>query len=298
MASLKEGYVEIDGFRLLLTNLDKILWPKEGYTKRDLIYYYYKVADYILPHLENRPLTLKRYPDGISYPHFFQKNAGPEMPEWIETQRIYSETISEYINYVICNNRATLIYLANLAVISQNPWLSHAPSLKNPDFMTFDIDPDQPATFSQAAEAALLVKEQLDALGLNSWVKTSGATGLHIFVPLKPVYSYKQVRTFAQAVSMVISKQYPDLTTIEHSVKKRQGRIYLDYLQNIESKTLASVYSVRAREGAPVSSPLEWSELSSIESPAEYNIFNMSGRLKEKGDIFKGVLETPQELPA
>jgi len=294
--NIKEGYVEIDGIRLRLTNLDKVLWPKEGYTKRDLIYYYFKVADYVLPHLKNRPLTLKRYPNGITGEHFFQKNAAPDTPGWIETKSIYSETTSEYINYIICNNRATLIYLANLAVISQNPWLSRWPTLEHPDFMGFDMDPAPPATFRQAAEAALLVKEQLDALGMKSWVKTSGATGVHIFVPLKPVYSYKQVRTFAQAVSMAVSKLYPELTTVEHSVEKRRGRVYLDYLQNIESKTLASVYSVRAREAAPVSTPLEWSELASVGSPAEFNIFNIFDRLEEKGDLFKGVLETPQEL--
>lgn len=296
MDKFKEGYVEIDGYQLKLTNLDKVFWSKEAITKRDLIYYYYHIADYLIPHLKERPLTLKRYPDGIEGGRFFQKNAGPETPQWMKTRRIYAQSPDEYINYIFCNNRASLIYLANLAAISQNPWLSHWPTLDNPDFFVLDLDPQPPATFKQAIMVAHLVKEELENFDLRSWVKTSGATGLHVYVPIKPVYSYKQARTFAQLIATLVNKRNPKITTIEHAIEKRKGKVYIDYLQNVRSKTVASVYSVRARPKAPVSTSLQWSELSLDITPEQFNIFNIFDRLKEKGDIFKEVLGQKQDL--
>ncbi len=278
--------INIDGHELKLTNLDKVFWPDDGYTKGDLIYYYFRIAPYILPHLKDRPLTLKRYPNGIKEPLFFQKDVAGQVSDWIQTKKIYSESTGENIEYILCNDTATLIYLANLAVITQNPWLSHWPTLDVPDYFVLDLDPQEGATFSNVVEVALLVKEELDKLNLKGWLKTSGASGIHIYVALKPVYTYKQARQFAMVIAKQVNKKEPKLTTIEHFKSKRQGRVYIDYLQNIKSKTLASVYSVRARSGAPVSAPLEWSELNANLSPNNFTMFNIFDRLKKKGDIF------------
>lgn len=294
--NFKEGYVNIDGRELRLTNLDKIFWPHEGYTKRDLILYYYKVAEYILPHLKDRPLTLKRYPNGVEGDKFFQKDVAGMVPEWVQTEVIFSESANEAITYVICNDRPTLVFLANWAAISQNPWLSRWPRLEEPDFFTLDLDPNEPATFKDVIETAFHVKEELDDFGLKGFVKTSGATGLHIYVPIKPGYSYAQARRFAELIATIVSNKAPKLTTIEHAVSKRGGRVYLDYLQNIKTKTLASVYSVRARPGATVSAPLSWQELASSLEPEQFNILNIFDRLKQTGDLFKGALTQKHDL--
>lgn len=296
MNKFTEGYVNIDGIELRLTNFDKVFWPDEEYTKGDLIYYYYRIADYILSHLKDRPLTLKRYPNGIAGERFFQKDVAGQAPDWLETKTIYSPSTREHISYVICNNKATLIYLANLAAISQNPWLSHWPSLAQPDFFALDLDPSESVGFEQVIEVAHLVKEQLDKFNLKSWVKTTGATGLHIYVPIKPIYRYKEARSFARLIATIVSKQQPALATIEHNVKNRGGRVYIDYLQNVKGKTLASVYSVRAKPRAPVSTPLKWEELTSDIRPQQFTMFNIFERLKKQGDLFKPVLQTPQDL--
>lgn len=296
MSDFKDGLIEVDGCQLRLTNIDKVLWPDDGITKGDLIYYYYNVADFIVPHLENRPLTLKRYPNGIGEEPFYQKNADEFTPEWVETKSIFSKTAGEHIKYFICNNRATLIYLANLGTITQNPWLSHIPTLDKPDFFVIDLDPQEPSAFKHVIETAHLVKEELDKLNLKSWVKTSGATGIHIYVPIIPTYTYKQARTFAELIATLVNRRSPNITTIIHSVAQREGRVYIDYLQNVQGKTLASVYSVRARRGAPVSTPLEWDELTSDIAPEQFHMFNILERLKDKGDLFKGTLEVNQDL--
>ena len=188
----------IDGHRLKLTNLNKIFYPGEGIAKRDVINYYDAIANLILPHLRDRPLSLKRYPNGIDHEFFFQKEAEDKVPEWVRLEPIFSEHNQDKIHYIICNDRATLVYLANLACIDHNPWMSRVGSLDNPDFALIDLDPTEGCPYSQIVEAAQLVKKTLDEIGLAGYPKTTGGDGMHVYVPLEPVYTYEQVRTFAE----------------------------------------------------------------------------------------------------
>jgi bifunctional non-homologous end joining protein LigD len=294
-----------------LTNLDKIFWPDESYTKFDLLDYYHRVSGFIVPHLLGRPLTLKRYPNGFRGDHFFQKEAPPEIPDWVHTELIAAESTSEVtgparrrgkrakIRYVICEDEASLLYIANLGCISQNPWLSVLPDVETPDIMAFDIDPADEDDFDACVETALLVRDRLAAFGLRGYPKTSGASGIHIFVPVLPRYTFDQVRQFAEMLSILCRDAAPELITLEQPLARRTGaRIYLDFRQNVKGKTLASAYSVRARPGAPVSAPLEWSEIRIGLRPSDFNIRNMPERLAEVGDLFGGVLTDRQDLLA
>lgn len=290
--------IAVGGHILMLTHLDKVLWPAEGYTKFDLINHYFRVSEFIVPHLDGRPLSLKRYPDGVDAAFFFQKNAAPETPGWIPRQRIPHEDTGEPVDYIICNELATMLYLANLACISQNPWLSALPHLEKPDIVAIDLDPSDPEAFDECIEVALLVRRQLERFGLVGYPKTSGATGIHVYVPFEPRYSFEQGRRFAQIIAMLCREERPDLITLESSVEKRGSKLYLDYLQNIRGKTLASVYSLRARPGATVSTPLEWDELKPGLRPGDFNMENTAERLEQRGDLFQGVLTARQDLEA
>lgn len=288
--------VEIEGKEITLTNLDKIFWPGQRYTKGDMVSFYFHISPYILPHLKCRPLSLKRYPNGLEGEHFFQKEAGPYVPMWLKTVPIFSDTKAEHINYILCNDLATLVYLANLACISQNPWLSRWPDFENPDFITFDLDPSEGAVFVDVQEVALLIKEILDDSGLNSFVKTTGATGMHIFVPVENNYTFRQIRDFAQGIAYIATKISPEKATLERSVAKREGKVYIDYLQNIEGKTLVSPYCLRARPGAPIATPLSWDELSEPINPEQFNIKTIFNRLSQTGDLWAEILTLRQRL--
>ncbi len=288
--------VEIGGRRLQLSHLDKPFWPDAGYAKRDLINHYFRLSEFILPHLAGRPLSLKRYPGGAGSDFFFQKNAAAETPGWIHTERLRHHETGEAVNYIVCDGLPTLLYLANLGCISQNPWLSALPRLDRPDIIALDLDPSDPEDYDGCIEVALLVKKQLDRFGLRGYPKTSGATGIHVFVPVAPRYSYSQCRRFAEIVAMLGREERPDLVTLEPAVKKRAGKLYLDYMQNVRGKTLASVYSPRARPGAPVSAPLKWAELRPGLRPADFHIGSMPERLARHGDLFAPVLTDRQDL--
>ncbi|MHB8791756.1 MAG: DNA ligase D [Thermoleophilia bacterium] len=288
--------VDIDGRRLNLTHLDKVFWPEEGYTKQDLISYYRQVSAFIIPHLSGRPLTLKRYPDGYGSEPFFQKEVPQGTPDWVRTEDLPANNPRKHINYVICDDLPTLCYLANIACISQNPWLSLHPDVDKPDILALDIDPPGPGYYDQCVEIALLVRDKLAGFGLKSYPKTSGATGIHVYVPINPVYTYEQARQFAQIIATLCREDRPDLITLETSVSRRQERIYLDYLQNSMGKTLASVYSVRAQPGATVSMPLEWREVRQGLLPGDFTIANVPERLALKGDLFAPVLTEKQDL--
>lgn len=287
------------GREIMLTNLSKNLWPGEGFTKFDLINYYNRVSQFILPHLAGRPLTLKRYPNGIQAEPFFQKEAPSETPEWMHTQVIASESSGrrEQIRYIISDDLPALLFLANLACISQNPWLSTLPDLERPDIIAFDLDPVAPDDFEACVEAALLLRDKLGGFGLRAYPKTSGATGMHVYVPVHPQYTFNQARQFAEIIALLCRSERPDLITLEQPVARRAGaRLYIDFLQNVKGKTLASVYSVRARPGAPVSTPLDWTEVRSGLQPEQFTIANITDRLREKGDLFAGVLTDHQDL--
>ncbi len=279
-----------EDLNLKLTHLDKIYYPKDGYTKGDLLHYYDTVAPLLLPYLKDRPLSLKRYPNGIHEPYFFQKNTPETYPEWLRTETIGG------IRYVLADDRRSLLYLANLGCIDQNPWMSRVGSLEFPDYVLIDLDPYQCA-FSKVVEAALLVKEKLDKIGLKGYPKTTGGDGMHIFVPVKPHYSYEQVRTFAEVIARLLAGERPDLFTTPRSVAKREkDRVYFDYLQISESKTISAPYVARAYVGAPVSTPLTWDEVVSSLLPSHFDIKNAPKRFEKDGDLFAGVLKKPQGL--
>ncbi|WP_417428979.1 DNA ligase D [Halpernia sp.] len=282
---------KIEILNLKLTNQDKIYFPENGYTKGDVIEYYQSVAKYILPHLKNRPQSLNRFPNGIKGLSFYQKDAGNDAPDWIEKVEIHSDSNDKEINYLICNSKESLAYLNNLGCIDFNPWNSTIEHLENPTWMAIDLDPSNKNTFDQVIETALVVKEVLDLVNIKGFCKTSGSSGIHIFVPMNNQYSFEQVKNFAHILMQKVEKKLPKITTLERALKTRSDKkIYLDYLQNRSGQTLASVYSIRPKEFAPVSMPLEWEELKMGLKPTDFNIENALERIKKNGDLFKPVL--------
>lgn len=277
--------------RVKTTNINKLYFPDEGITKGDVINYYQEMADYILPYLKGRPQSLLRNPNGIKAKGFFHKDAGEDAPSFVKTKKIFSESTNKDINYIICDNKPTLAYLNNLGSIEINPWHSTVGALDNPDYLMIDIDPSDENTFEQVIEAANVVKEVLDRAGAPSYCKTSGASGLHVYVPTGKRYTYEQVKDFAYLICMLASEQIPEFTTLERNLQKRgKKHMYMDYLQNRRGQTIACVYSLRPKPGATVSTPLLWKEVKSGLTPQDFNIHNIMKRVKKVGDIFTPIL--------
>jgi len=285
----KDSIVVIDGNRLGLTNLDKVFWPEEGYTKGDVIDYYRKVAHAMLPHLQDRPESLYRTPHGITQGGFFQKEAGELPPPWIKTKEIFSKHVDKSIKFFICQDEATLVFMANLGCIEINPWLSRIQSLNHPDYFVIDLDPED-IGFDKVIETALAVYQVLERAGAPSYPKTSGATGIHIYVPLGARYDYDTAEKFARVVATLAHHLVPDFTSLLRAPQKRQKKVYLDFLQNKAGQTLAAPYSIRPRPGATVSAPLKWEEVKPGLDPSQFTIKNMPSRLERLGDLFQGVL--------
>jgi len=271
-----------------ITHPDKVYFPEDGITKGEVVEYYRKIADVILPYLQDRPESLHRHPNGIDKPSFFQKNIEGEVPPYAETIRIKSESKGE-INYLLCQNEETLLYMANLGCIELNPWNSRTSALGKPDFMIIDLDPGK-NTWSEMVKVAKTVHEVLDEACEENYLKTSGKTGLHILVPLGARYEYDRIKEFAELIANIVHKKHPDITSVERNPKKRIKKIYLDFLQNRTGQTLAAPYSLRPVPGAVVSTPLEWKELSPRLDPRKFNIKTIFSRLKKKGDLWKPVL--------
>ncbi|MBE3520008.1 MAG: non-homologous end-joining DNA ligase [Firmicutes bacterium] len=286
--------VRVGPREVTLTNLDKVLWPGDNFTKRDLIQYYARVSRYILPHLRDRPLSLVRYPDGISAPGFYQKDAPPGTPRWVKTLPLASGS-SRIIRYILCNDPATLVWLANQAVVEVNPWSSRWEHLSAPDFAVFDLDPAEGSSWEDVKTVARAVKAFLDELGLRSFPKLSGATGLHVYVPVKNEYSHSQIVLFVKRAAKIIEAAMPEKVTLKRPVEERYGKVYIDYLQNSRGQTIVAAYSVRARPGAPVSMPISWDELDSVE-PRCWNIKTVPERLEQKGDLFEPCLYQKQKI--
>lgn len=288
----------LEGVDLQLTNLDKIYWPERNYTKADLIYYYYQVSTYLLPHLADRFLVMQRFPDGIYGESFYQKECPDYAPSWIQTQAVQSPSSKrKIINYIVCNNLPTLLWLVNQGCIEMHPWLSKYTTMDYPEALIFDLDPNEDASFADVLDVALLINQVLSTLGLKSFPKTSGATGLHIYVPLQPRYTYKQVRDFAEKIALVVVEACPTLATIERSKAKRGSRVYIDYLQNVKGKTIASVFSVRPVPEATVSMPVTWNEIKDRTfSPHDFTLENVPELLKDGRPDFREVLEIKQPL--
>ena len=289
--SENEKEITLNRHKVKLTNQDKVYFPKDDVTKGDVIDYYQSVAEYILPHLKNRPLSLNRFPNGIEEQNFYQKDASDNIPDWVKTTQVYSESNDKYIDYIYCNDKATLAYLNNLGCIDMNPWNSSLPDLDHPDFMVLDLDPSKKNTFDDVIETALKVHEVLESIKTEGYCKTSGSTGIHIYIPMGGKYDFDQVKDFAHILMKQVHDKLPKITTLERSLQKRDNsKIYLDYLQNRTGQTLASAYSLRPKEGASVSMPLEWKELKKGLKPTDFNIHNALERIREKGDLFKPVL--------
>lgn len=286
--------IQINGHLIPVKNLDKIFWPREGLTKGDVMEYYISIWPYLAPHLKDRPLSLVRYPEGIDGPYFYQKNF-PDPPPWVETLPLASE--DRIINYVMANNMETLVWAVNLGCIEVHPWLSTSRHLETPTYIIFDLDPMEPATFRDAVEVAFALKTLTDHLQLQTFPKLSGATGLHLYLPLRPVYSYQETSTFVKRLGEAVIRVLPHLATNERKVSDRAGKVYIDHLQNLKGKTIASVYSLRPFPGAPVSMPVSWAELPHVE-PHSFTIYTARARLDAAGDLFAPLLALQQELPA
>ncbi len=281
--------LELNGHTIQLTHTGKVYWPKERITKGQLLDYYAEVAPLILPYLKDRPESLKRYPDGIAGPNFYQKDMAGHAPSWAKTITIHSTGEDHDIEYLLCQDEAALLYMINLGCIDINPWNSRTGNLDNPDWCVIDLDPEA-TTFSSVVKTAQAVHAFLDELDIPSYPKTSGATGLHIYIPTGAKYTHDQVKMFAELIARNVHKRTPDLTSVERSPTKRQGKIYLDFLQNRHGQTLAAPYSARPRPHATVSTPLHWDEVKPGLKPIQFTIENAPARFKTVGDLWKPVL--------
>lgn len=280
---------KIKGHSLKFTNLSKVYWPEDGYTKRDMFNYYYQAAEYILPYLKDRPLSLNRFPGGIHGPSFYQKDVKGKAPDWAKTFP-YTTSDGEDKEFLVGGDEATLLYMASLGCIEMNPWFSRIQHPDNPDYCVIDLDPDQ-NTFDQVIMAAQEVKKILDAIEIPGYVKTSGSTGIHIYIPLGAKYSYDQSQMFAKLIVSIVHEQLPEFTSMERQIKNRDGKMYLDFLQNRPGATIASPYSLRPKSGATVSMPLHWDEVKKGLTMKDFTIKNSIERIKTEGDLFEGTLQ-------
>ena len=289
--------IELDGKRLRWSNLNKIYFPESGYTKRNLLAYYYRMADYILPFLRDRPLVLRRYPDGIKGQAFFQKDLREGAPDWFVTVPIESEEKGKQIHYATANDLASLLFLTGLGCMDHNPWSSRLDDLDHPDYFFFDLDPSDGTDFSIVVTIARALEDELKELSLVSFLKTSGATGIHLYIPVEPVYTYEQLRTFAEIVARTVSTKHQNLVTNERSVARRPaGRVLIDVQQNAHGRPLAAPYAVRAFPKAPVSAPILPRELRPNLRPENLNMTSVFPRLKEKGDLWADFWNDRQRL--
>ncbi len=272
------------------SHLSKLLFPDNGVTKKDLLEYYDAVSEWLLPHLKDRPLSLLRYPNGISSKSFFQKNAEGKLPDWFRTEKVGDMVVP------VGNGREELLYLTNLGCIDQNPWMSRVQSIDNPDYVLIDLDPYH-ADYGQIVEAAQVVHGLLDEVGLIGLPKTTGGDGMHIYVPIAPIYSYEQTKGVAELIVRLLAKRHPDMFTLPRALSSRtKGRIYFDWVQNGKGKTISAPYVVRPKPGAPVATPLEWKEVTAGLDPLQFNIRNALERFRKTGDLFAPVLTTTQRL--
>jgi bifunctional non-homologous end joining protein LigD len=290
----------VDGRTLALTHLNKIYFPESGIRKRDLLAYYYRIADHILPFLKDRPLVMRRYPNGIAQKSFFQKEAPESIPDWIQRACVYSDERGGEMDYVMAQDRASLLFLTNLGCIDHNPWSSGYDHQDYPDYVFFDLDPTPNTPFTTVLRVARAIYKVLLSTKLVCFLKTSGATGFHIFVPLEPIYKYAQTRTFAEIISQLVASELPRDTTLERSIRKRPaGRVLLDALQNAKGKPLAAVYSARAHPGATVSTPVTADELMNGNiDPNAWTMNTLQVRLQSTGDLWKDFWKKRQTLDA
>jgi bifunctional non-homologous end joining protein LigD len=284
--------------KVTISNPDKVFWPDEGYTKLDLVEYYRRISPWLLPYLRDRPLVLTRYPDGIAGKSFFQKNAPPYVPDWVRTKTMWSEHAEREIEYFVCDDLESLLYVVNMASIPLHVWGSRLADLQHPDWAILDLDP-KGAPFEHVVRIAQSIHALCERIELPSFPKTSGSTGLHVLVPLGGAFTFAQCRQFAEVLARVVQSELRDISTLQRSMRARQGRVYIDYLQNGHGRLLASPYCVRPLPGAPVSTPLRWHEVTQALDPRAFDIHRVPERMDELGDDpMRAVLSMRPDLPA
>lgn len=295
----KKAQLEVEGVQVPVSNLDKVMYPKTGFTKGDVIQYYIHVAPYLLPHLANRALTLKRYPDGVEGSFFYEKQCPDHAPDWVKTTKV-AKTDGN-IDYCIIADLPSLVWVANIANLEFHTFLHRARAAKRPAVLAFDLDPGPPADILTCCKVGLMLKDLFDSFGLQSFPKTSGSKGLQVYVPLNTPVTYTRTKTFAQAVAQALESQCPDLVVSKMLKKLRDGKVLVDWSQNDDHKTTVNVYSLRAKETPTVSTPVTWEEVASAlkrKKPLVFDTKDVFKRLKKHGDIFAPVLSLKQKLPA
>jgi bifunctional non-homologous end joining protein LigD len=297
-----ESMIEVEGRQIKLSNVDKVLYPKAGFTKGQVIDYYIRIAPVLLPHLEGRPLTLKRYPEGVEKFHFYEKNCPPYRPEWMKTAKIWSAGNNRYMYYCVVADLASLVWLGNLADLELHTSLSVAPEMQRPTVIAFDLDPGPPANIVQCCQVGLWVKEIFEDFGLQSFAKTSGSKGLQVYVPLNTAVTYDQTKPFAKAIARLLEDRYPDRVVSDMKKALRTNKVFVDWSQNDDYKTTVCVYSLRAKDRPTVSTPVTWKEVESClkQGDPEKLVFvsdDVLKRVEKMGDLFEPVLKLKQKLP-
>ncbi|HXD59493.1 MAG TPA: non-homologous end-joining DNA ligase [Thermoleophilaceae bacterium] len=300
MARTAAVEVEVEGRQLRLSNLEKVLYPAVGFTKGQVIDYYTRIAPVLLPHLKNRPLTLKRYPNGVEGKFFYEKQAPSHRPDWVKTVPVPAR--GRTIDFVLCNDLPTLVWLANLADLELHTSLSLAKDIQQPTTLAFDLDPGPPATIVECAEVALLLREMFDSWKLESFAKSSGSKGMQMYVPLNTKVTYDQTKPFAKALAELLEREHSDLVVSSQKKELRRGKVLVDWSQNDEHKTTVNVYSLRAREQPTVSTPLSWDEVEALANSGDpqsavFESDDVLDRVDEHGDLFEPVAKLKQKLP-
>jgi bifunctional non-homologous end joining protein LigD len=294
--------VEVEGRKLKLTHLEKILYPVAGFTKGQVLDYYVRIAPVLVPHLAGRPLTMKRYPEGVDHEYFFEKNAPMHRPDWVKTTPVWSGSNRRTIHFILANDLPTLVWIANLASIELHPSLSLAADIPTPTMIVFDLDPGPPANIVQCAQVGLWVRDIFDHFGLQSFPKTSGSKGLQIYVPLNTKTNYEKTKSFAHAVARLLEQEHPELVVSDMKKAVRTNKVFVDWSQNDEHKTTISVYSLRARERPTVSTPVKWTEVEDAlrKKDAARLVFeakDVLARVEKMGDLLEPLQKLKQKLP-
>ncbi len=294
--------VDVDGRKLKLTNLEKVLYPESGFTKGEVIDYYARIAPVMVPHVKRRPMTLKRYPEGVDAGHFYEKRCPKHRPKWVGTTPIYVGRRQGEIDFCVCNDRATLVWMAQLASIELHPSLSRSTTMERPTVLAFDLDPGEPATVIECARVALRLRDLFGDLGVECFPKGSGSKGIQVYVPLNGRATYEQTKPYARAVARLLEKRFPREVVSKQNKDLRRGKVLVDWSQNDEKKTTVAVYSLRARERPTASAPLTWDEITdAADSGKPEGLYFEAGelleRVEDRGDLFAPVLELKQKLP-
>jgi bifunctional non-homologous end joining protein LigD len=299
----KESIVELEGRRIKLSNLEKVLYPGVGFTKGQLIDYYVRIAPVLLPHLAGRPITLKRYPNGVEGMHFYEKNCPSYRPPWMKTAKVWSESNNRFMDYCVVADLPTLVWLGNLADLELHTSLSRAPDIQRPTVIAFDLDPGAPANMIQCCQVGLWIRSIFEQYGLQAFAKTSGSKGLQVYVPLNTAVTYEQTKPFAKAIARLLEERYPDQVISDMKKALRVNKVFVDWSQNDDFKTTVNVYSLRAKERPTVSTPVTWQEVESCLAKSDPDLLvhtadEVLARTEKLGDLFEPVLKLKQKLPS